>query len=60
MPPIHAGFAAFGEPVERRVFAPGFRLWLSLRRFCRMLILLPDRGPAADELPPEFFRFPPV
>ena len=26
------GFAAFREPVDRRVFAPGFGLWLRVER----------------------------
>jgi hypothetical protein len=58
------GFAAFREPVDREVFAPGFDLWQrasrALRRIGRAAILLPDRGAARpDDLPPEYFRFPP-
>ena len=58
------GFAAFREPVDRRVFAPGFDLWLRLekpvQRLWRAAIKLPDRGADAlpDDVPPEFYRFP--
>jgi hypothetical protein len=61
-----SSFAAFRGPVDRTVFAPGFELWLRLerpvRRLWRGLINLPDRGDAAtpDDVPPEYFRFPPV
>ena len=57
---IQPGFAAFRGPAERKVFEPGFWLWQRLCRLCRALLMLPDRGPAADELPPEYFRYPPV
>jgi hypothetical protein len=63
--PVEPSLAAFRVPVDRRVFAPGFDLWLRLekpfRRLWRAVINLPDRGPAAasDDLSPEYFRFPP-
>jgi len=59
------GFAAFRAPVDRTVFEPGFRLWKRvgepLNRFWRAVLRVPDRGPdaASDELPPEYFRYPP-
>ena len=31
MPPIPGSFAAFREPVDRAVFAPGFDLWERLQ-----------------------------
>jgi len=31
-----------------------------LRRFLFELASLPDQGATADDLPPEFFRFPPL
>jgi len=58
-------FAAFRGPVEREVFEPGFGLWLRLSgplsRLWRAAIALPDRGSDArpDDVPPEYFRFPP-
>ena len=56
-------FAAFRQPVDRKVFAPGFVLWTRagavLRQLLRLVVNLPDRGEAAEELPPEFFRNPP-
>jgi hypothetical protein len=63
--PTKPSFAAFREPVEREVFEPGFGLWLrlsgALRRLWRAAITLPDRGADArpDDVPPEYFRFPP-
>jgi hypothetical protein len=63
--PTLGGFAAFREPVDREVFAPGFDLWQqlsgTLRRVRWVVMRLPDRGRKArpDELPPEYFRFPP-
>jgi hypothetical protein len=63
--PTLGGFAAFREPVEREVFAPGFDLWQQLsgavRRVRWTVMRLPDRGRKArpDELSPEYFRFPP-
>jgi hypothetical protein len=63
--PTLDGFTAFRKPVDREVFAPGFDLWQRLstvlRRICRAAILLPDRGRNArpDDVPPEYFRFPP-
>ena len=35
------------------------RLAAVLRRFLSGLAALPDRGATLDDLPPEFFRFPP-
>ena len=35
------------------------RLAAVLRRFLSELAALPDRGATLDDLPPEFFRFPP-
>ena len=64
MTAMQPDFAAFHAPVDREVFAPGFRLWLrmsgTLTQLSRAAIALPDRGPAAtsDDLPPEYFRFP--
>ena len=36
------------------------RLAAVLRRFLSELAHLPDRGATPDDLPPEFFRFPPL
>jgi hypothetical protein len=64
--PIQPSFAAFRGPVDRKVFAPGFVLWTHaggvLRRLARAVLMLPDRGAPADQqdLPPEFYRFPPL
>ena len=56
------GFVAFREPVDRKVFALGFVLWARtgamLRRVLRIVVNLPDRGDTAEELAPEFFRYP--
>jgi hypothetical protein len=63
--PTLGGFAAFRKPVDREVFAPGFDLWQrassALRRLWRAAIRLPDRSREArpDEIPSEYFRFPP-
>jgi hypothetical protein len=63
--PTLRGFAAFRKPVEGEVFAPGFDLWqrvaAPLRRLWLTAITLPDRGRDAgpDDVPPEYFRFPP-
>jgi len=63
--PTESSFAAFRGPVEREVFEPGFGLWLQLSRALRRLwlaaIMSPDRGADArpDDVPPEYFRFPP-
>jgi len=59
-----SGFAVFREQVDRRVYEPGFGLWLRLgkpvRRLWRRMVDLPDRGAAAaDCMPSEFYRFPP-
>ena len=64
MTSVEGGFAAFREPVEREVYAPGLALWMriggTLRRAGRRLISLPDQGIVAKPLPSEFFRFPPL
>jgi hypothetical protein len=58
-------FAAFRGPVDREVFEFGVNPWrqasLALRRLWRAVVALPDRGDAAtpDDVPPEYFRFPP-
>lgn len=56
-------FVAFRRPVDRKVFEPGFREWqllgAPLRRLWHAIVTLPDRGRDADEVPPEFFQFPP-
>jgi hypothetical protein len=63
--PMQPSFAAFRGPVDRKVFAPGFVLWTragsALRRIVRTVLMLPDRGRDAtpDDVPPEYFRFPP-
>jgi hypothetical protein len=36
------------------------RLAAVLRRFLTELAALPDQGATSDDLPPEFFRFPPL
>jgi hypothetical protein len=38
------------------------RIFLTLRKLWLDIVALPDRGAAAtpDDLPPEFYRFPPV
>ena len=65
MRPIPIGFAAFRVPIDRRAFAPAFDLWprasKALRRLWLVTISLPDRGASAngDELPRDYFRFPP-
>lgn len=65
MTTTQTGFAAFREPVDRAVFEPGFALWERaagpLGRLLRTLLRLPDKGrEATSELPPEYFRFPPI
>ena len=58
-------FAAFRGPVDRKVFEPGFREWqrigAALRWLWQAVVTLPDRGrdATADDVPPEYFRFPP-
>jgi len=63
MSSANEGLARFREPVERKVFAPGFVLWTRisamLRRPLRIVVNLPDRGAAAETPPPEFYRYPP-
>ena len=36
------------------------RLAAVLRRYLSELAALPDQGATSDDLPPEFFRFPPL
>ncbi len=66
MSPTRPSFAMFRGPVDREVFAPGFDLWLRLSggslQLWRALITLPDRGAIATpkDVPPEYFRFPPI
>jgi hypothetical protein len=61
--PIGRSFATFRVPVDRAVFEPGSDLLRpiseALRRLWLTVVTLPDRGRAAPELPPEYFRFPP-
>ena len=65
MTAIRPSFAAFRGSVDREVFEPGFREWqqvgAALSRFWRAVVTLPDRGRDArpDDVPPEYFRFPP-
>ncbi|HEV2185779.1 MAG TPA: hypothetical protein VGR70_01130 [Stellaceae bacterium] len=65
MTSIQPSFAAFRGPVEREVFEPGFGLWQRLSgplsRLWLAAITLPDRGAGSrpDDVPPEFYRFPP-
>jgi hypothetical protein len=53
-------------PRRSREAAPGAqirgqrRLAAVLRRFLSELAALPDQGATLDDLPPEFFRFPPL
>jgi len=62
---ITPSFAAFREPVDRAVFEPGLRLGRRLSqaplRLWLAALTLPDRSYDAllDEVPAEFFRFPP-
>lgn len=62
MTSMEGGFAAFRGPIDRKVFAPGFIVWTrvgaALRTAWRAIVTLPDRGITAEELPPEFFRYP--
>ncbi|MBV9967517.1 MAG: hypothetical protein JO008_17690, partial [Alphaproteobacteria bacterium] len=52
-------------PADRAFFEPGFGPWQRLskmaRRFWTAAVNLPDRGCDAtpDDVPAEFFRFPP-
>jgi hypothetical protein len=63
--PMRLSFAAPGGSAEHAVFEPGFglrqRTNAALRRLWLAVIMLPDRGrhAIAQELPAEFFRFPP-
>ena len=65
MTPITPSFAAFHGSVDRAVFEPGFGLWQWVSqaplRLWLAAVTLPDRGCDAlpDEVPAEFFRFPP-
>ena len=64
MTPTGAGFSAFRVPVDREVFEPAAGLLRSmgeaLQRLWLTAVTLPDRGRSAPELPPEYFRFPPL
>jgi len=58
-------FSAFRGSVDRKVFEPGFGEWrqasAALHRLWQAIVTLPDRGrdAAANDMPPEYFRFPP-
>jgi hypothetical protein len=62
--PIQPSFTTFRVPVDREVFEPGSRLLRSISKALHRLWLTavtpPDRGRSAPELPPEYFRFPPL
>ena len=47
------------EAVPRGQIRIQRRLAALLRRFLSELAALPDHGATLDDLPPEFFRFPP-
>ena len=47
------------EAAPRRQIGVQRRLASMLRRFLSELTDLPDHGATLDDLPPEFFRFPP-
>jgi hypothetical protein len=67
--PTTPSLAGFREPVDRAVFEPGFEPGFGLwqresqmpRRLWAAVVSLPDRGDDAlpDDVPAEFFRFPP-
>lgn len=61
---MQPSFSAFREAVDREVFEPGSGLLRpmskALRRLRLMIVTLPDRGRSAPDLPPEYFRFPPL
>lgn len=65
MTPVIPSFAALRGPADRAVFEPSFGLWQRVRqmprRFWVAVVSLPDRGRDArqDDMPAEFFRFPP-
>jgi hypothetical protein len=48
------------EAVPRAQIRVQRRLAATLRRFLSELAALPDQGATPDDLPPEFFRFPPL
>ena len=48
------------EAVPRVQIRVQRRLAAVLRRFHSELAALPDQGATLDDLPPEFFRFPPL
>ena len=58
-------FAVFRGPVDHAIFELGFGLWQHVSQASHRLwvaaVALPDRGRDAmlDDLPDEFFRFPP-
>jgi hypothetical protein len=62
---IAPSFAAFRGSVDRAVFEPGFGLWRRVSqaplRLWAAAVTLARRGGGAilDEVPAEFFRFPP-
>ena len=66
MTAIRPSFVAFRGTVDREVFEPGFRVWQEigapLRWLLRAIVTLPDRGreAAPEDVPPEYFRFPPI
>lgn len=65
MTPIGPTFAAFRGPVDRAVVELGFGLWQRVsqapHRLWVAVISLPDRirDATPDDVPAEFFRFPP-
>ena len=65
MTPIRPSFAAFRGPVDREGFALVLELWQRVSQARHRLwiaaVTLPDRGHDAlpDDVPAEFFRFPP-
>ena len=65
MTAIRPSFMAFRGPVDREVFEPGFKEWrqigAGLRWLLQAVVTLPDRGrdATAQDVPPEYFRFPP-
>ena len=65
MTPIGSAVGAFRGPVDRALFALGFGLWQRVSHASHRLwvaaISLPDRtrGATPDDVPAEFFRFPP-
>ena len=62
---MRPNFAMFREPVDHAIFELSFGLWQHLSQASHRLwiavVTLPDRGCDAmpDDVPDEFFRFPP-